>query len=168
MAKTKEKLPPVERQEYETALKIYVQKHTEFATLAAKRDKRVAAIDAEFDTRLNELKESMSLQRPIVERFCIENKEELFPKIKSKEEFGAKIGFRYDPPAVETLKGFTFKAIAEKFAKLKAWKKYIRITVSLNKEALLADKPKGMDKHGLVIEQEEHFILDVEQTEVNA
>ncbi len=156
----------VTKELYEAAVKDYVNFHNEYARLAAARDKKVAAIDAEYGTRFEELKNCMQEQSATVQTYCEEHRESLFTESKSLELFGAKIGFRLGQNKVSLLKGFKLKEVVERLVKLKAWQPYVRMKPELNKEALLAAKPKGMEKYGLTIEQEEGFFLEPEKTEI--
>jgi phage host-nuclease inhibitor protein Gam len=166
--KTTKKTAAVSREAYEAAVKDYVNFNNEYARLAAARDAQVAKIDADYGTKFEDLKASMEEQFEVVKCYAEENRDELFTETKSLELFGAKLGFRISPPKVTVMKGFKLKDVVERLAKLKVWQPYVRVKQELNKDALLAQQPKGMEKHGLMIEQEEVFYLEPEKTEVEA
>lgn len=157
----------VTREAYETALKAYVQNNNTYAILAAKCDERVSKITAEYEDRFNDLKKSMAENFDTIQLFCETNRPELFPDRKSLEAYGAKVGFREGKEKVVLIKGFKLKDVVAKLQKLAAWKAFIRQTPELDKNALLTVRPKGMDKYGLTIVQEENFYIEVDQTEIN-
>jgi phage host-nuclease inhibitor protein Gam len=158
----------VTREAYETALKSFVQNNNKYEKLAAARDAKVAKIDAEYGDQFSNMKNEMEDDFLTVQRYCEDNRTELFVGAKSLDAFGAHVGFREGKEKVSFMDGWNEKKVLEKMQKSEHWLVYVRLKPSIDKAALLKEQPKGMEKCGIVIEQEESFFLEPETTEVEA
>lgn len=109
--------------------------------------------------RLNELK--IGLERNL-QLYCEERREE-FNEKKTKELSFGTVSFRYAPPSLKTLKGFTWDAVknlikaSRKFAGL-----YLKVKEDLDKNAILSSdmKESELAKLGLTIAQTESFYYE--------
>ncbi len=159
MAKTTAK-KAVTQEAFETALQGYVRNDNEYAALAAKRDKRVAAIDAEYAEDFARMKAEMDADFETVHDYCATNREELFEGAQSTLHCNAQIGFRQGKDKVVILEGFKEKEIIAMMEKRKAMQPYLRTTVAMDKVAIIRDKPKGTAALGFVVDKEESFFLE--------
>lgn len=155
----------VTREAFETALQGYVHNDNTACDLAAERDKELEPINNKYDPQFEKLLKEKDDQFEVVKQYCEENRTELFAAAKSKEEFGANIGFREGKYKVMLLEGFDEKGILAVMAKRKAWQQFVRMTPSIDKGALIKLKPKGMEKLGFKVDKEETFFLEPVKTE---
>lgn len=109
--------------------------------------------------RLNELK--IGLERNL-QLYCEEHREEFEGK-KSKELSFGTVSFRFAPPSLKTLKGFTWDAVK---AVIKSSKKlagaYLKVKEDLDKNAILNSEMKESElaKIGLTGQQAESFYYE--------
>lgn len=109
--------------------------------------------------RLNELK--IGLERNL-QLYCESHREEFDGK-KTKELSYGTVSFRYAPPSLKTLKGFTWEAVK---AVVKGSKKlagaFLKVKEDLDKNAILSAELKETElaKLGLVIQQAESFYYE--------
>lgn len=154
----------VTQEAFETALQGYVRNDNEYAALAAKRDKRVAAIDAEYAEDFARMKTDMDEDFDTVQRYCEANRVEIFEGAQSTLHCNAHIGFRQGKDKVIILDGFKEKEIVALMEKRKAMQPYLRTTVAMDKVAIIKDKPKGTAALGFVVDKEENFFLEPVKT----
>lgn len=153
---------PVSREKFEKALDAYVETNNKFTRQAAERDARVKAIDDEYD--FEEMKESMETHYKTVQQYCEDNRGTLFVDKKSLVVGPVKYGFREGKEKVVLLDGFKLKDVVAKMNQSNVWSGFIRVEPALDKNKLIAEKPRGMQRMGVDVVQEENFFLDVEET----
>lgn len=149
--------------EFEKAASTYAGALTREQTLNAKIEEAISKVREKFAEELKGIKEVQEESQKIVQAYCTENKETLFPKKKSIETQNLTIGFRTGTPKLVLLKGFNTDAA---FALVKSLlPKYIRKTEEINKEALISDREtKGVGQKlaqvGFQVKQEEKFFIE--------
>ena len=153
---------PVSRAKFEKALDAYVETNNEYTRMAAERDARVRAIDAEYD--FESMKEQMVKNFATVQQYSEDNRGSLFADKKSVEIGPVKFGFREGKEKVLLLDGFKLKDVVAKMNQSNVWSEYIRQEPTLDKNKLIAEKPRGMVRMGVDVVQEEIFYLEVEET----
>lgn len=160
--------PKVTQEAYEKALQGYAKSANEARTLAIDRDKELAPIMEKYDPKLKKLETEMDEQFDTVMRYCQENRKIMFVGVKSIEEMGVKLSFRDGNEKVVINEGFKEKEIVVVMEKSKKWKEFLRYTPALDKDKIIEEKPKGIDKLGLQVKKEETFSLKPIHTEVEA
>lgn len=153
------------------------EKMNEALAAYAKADASITKINADLDVKFTKLRnekadELAKLEAEkseafdLVQAFALENKETQFSKKKSVELTHGTIGFRIGTPKIKTLKGFTQKAVAKLLEKLAP--EYVRKTVELDKEKLIADRDKEgmavkMKDYGVEVVQDETFYIELKK-----
>lgn len=153
------------------------EKMNEALAAYAKADASITKINADLDVKftklrdekadeLSKLETDKSEAFDLVQAYAMENKDTRFSKKKSLELTHGIIGFRLGTPKIKTLKGFTQKAVAKLLEKLNP--EYIRKSVELDKEKLIADRDKEgmaerMRDYGVEVVQEEAFYIELKK-----
>ncbi|WP_108821070.1 host-nuclease inhibitor Gam family protein [Dysgonomonas sp. Marseille-P4361] len=143
----------------------------------AKADASITKINADLDVKFTKLRDEKADELAkleaekseafdLVQAYALENKETQFSKKKSVELTHGTIGFRMGTPKIKTLKGFTQKAVAKLLEKLAP--EYVRKTVELDKEKLIADRDKEgmaakMKDYGVEVVQDETFYIELKK-----
>jgi len=171
MAKTREKkvvVTGVTRPQMEEAF-------GRFALADAKYQKATAQMDAEITKIRERYADELATQQKakeeafdVLQTYAVENREELFTRKKSMETTHGVLGFRTGTPALKTLKGYTWPAVA---SVLKAFApEYIRTTEEAAKDKLLADRDDEgmaelMARVGIRVVQDETFYVEPKKEE---
>lgn len=155
----------VSREQYEEALMAYVANDNLALDLATDRDRELEPINNKYDPQFEKLRKANEELFPIIQQYCEDNREDLFAEKKSVEEFGAEVGFREGKDKVIILEGFKEKEIVAVMQKRKAMEPYVRMTPSMDKAAIIKDKPKGTEKLGFYVGREETFYVEPVKTE---
>lgn len=149
----------------------------EALTAYAKADASIVKINADLDVMFTKLRDEKADELAkleaekseafdLVQAYALENKETQFSKKKSVELTHGTIGFRMGTPKIKTLKGFTQKAVAKLLEKLAP--EYVRKTIELDKEKLIADRDKEgmaakMKDYGVEVVQDESFYIELKK-----
>lgn len=158
-------------EEVDKNLKLIGNLQNKIKVQEAEMNEKILAIQNSYVNGINKLtgeKQSLEIN---VELFCKEHKEDLGEK-KSKELSFGTISFRLTPPALKTLKGFTWESVKKIIEKSRKYAdKFLRTKVDLDKNAITNDNlpPKDLAALGLHMAQSENFYLEIkEATGTNA
>ncbi len=143
----------------------YVELSTELARRRAKKDKAIAAINAEFEAENAELMAEEDALVSTAHVFCSHNPDVL-NRGRSLDLANAVVGFRTNPPKVEKVASKdTFEAIARRMQAQPWAAKFLRILdPEINKELLLSER-EHLDEAqlaavGIKITQDEKFYIE--------
>lgn len=155
------------------------QMRADQAEKARLNDAQIAVIRAPFlaeqqrvDETINALEKTISAHVGQVKEWALINPHR-FEKRRSLELLCATIGFRFTPPKVETLKGWTFGVCAVALAKLAWGRKYLKAP-AVDKEGLLRDRdllasePARLGAVGLQIAQTDEFYVELKREHTDA
>lgn len=153
----------VTREQMEEAFGQYALADAEVQSITASMDQQFVAIREQHAERLAVLEEQKSKALEVMQVFATENREELFSKRRSMETAHGIIGFRTGTPKLKTKKGFTWAAVLELLRKF--GKDYIRVTETIAKDKLLADRDSDecqqlMKDCGIIVDQDETFYVE--------
>ncbi|NDV45485.1 hypothetical protein D0T49_00260 [Paludibacter sp. 221] len=153
------------------------EKMNEALTIYANADAQIVKINADLDVKFTKLRDSKADELAkleaekseafeLIKAYALENKETQFSKKKSLELTHGVIGFRMGTPKIKTLKGYTLKAVAKILEKLNP--DYVRKTVEVDKEKLIADREKEgmaetMRECGIEVVQDEAFYIELKK-----
>lgn len=131
--------------------------------LTAEMNAELDAVRAKYTNRGVELSNIMFEQDEMVRVWANANKDR-FDKARSIDFPRGFVGFRLGNFKVVTAKGIRQADAAQMLARLPWGRDYVRESVELNKEALIADREKltaaQTAKAGIAIVQEEHFFIE--------
>lgn len=150
----------VTRAAYEAALAGYVSNDNRACLLAAERNKEVEQLDSRYNPQFEALRREMEEQYNTVQLYCDRHRTELFKEAKSIEQQGASLGYREGKDKVLIMDGHKEKDIVNLMARRTAMRSYLRTTLSLDKLAIIKEKPKLLEKLGVKVVQEEAFFLE--------
>jgi phage host-nuclease inhibitor protein Gam len=150
----------VSRDNYETALAGYVSNDNRACLLAAERDKEIEQMDSKYNPQFETLRREMEAQFAIVRAYCHQHRSELFTDAKCIEAYGASVGYREGKDKVVIQDGHKEKDIIAVMARRTAMSAYLRTTLTLDKIKIIKEKPKGLEKLGVKVVQEEAFFLE--------
>lgn len=182
MAKREKKtiIQGVTREAADHAFGEYAKASAESAKLQAEIELACAKIRDKHAAKLAELEGIKETAFDTLQAFALENKAEIFTKKKSLDMAHGTIGFRTGTPKLKTLKGFTWASALTLVTEFLP--KYLRQTVEIAKDRLLADRdvevtmpgdPLGpgqpllnvMAKCGITVVQDEAFFVDPKSEE---
>lgn len=182
MAKRQKKtiITGVSKECAEEAFAAYAKAQAEHAKVTAEIELKCAQIREKHQERLSQLQTTMDGSFDTLQAFATENQAELFNKKKSLEMVHGTIGFRTGTPKLKTLKGFTWASALTLVTEFLP--KYLRQTVEIAKDKLLADRenevvmpgdPLGpgqpllnvMAKCGITVVQDETFFVEPKKEE---
>lgn len=150
----------VSRATYEAALAGYVSNDNKACLLAAGRDKDIELLDSKYNPQFEALRREMEEQFATVQAYCHQHRADLFADTKCLEVYGASLGFREGKDKVVIMDGHKEKDIIAVMARRTAMSHYLRTTLNLDKIKIIKEKPKGLEKLGLKVIQEEAFFLE--------
>jgi len=137
----------------------------EVATLEAQLGEEQDALLKKFE-KIAALKEKRTILESSLEAFATKSeaneKAICFAGKRSGESTLAEWGLALNPPALATLKGYTWAAVQNLVGSDKSLKDCIKLTPKLDKETLKArigDKPEKLAQFGLCIEQGTTFAI---------
>jgi hypothetical protein len=142
----------------------------------AKLDNEITALEAQLGEEqdallkkyehIGALKEKRTILEASMEAFAVKNENNeraiCYPNKRSGESTLAEWGLALNPPALSTLKGYTWAAVTNLISTDKALRDCIKSKPSLDKETLKArigDKPERLAQFGLCIEQGTTFTI---------
>ena len=142
----------------------------------AKLDNEITALEAQLGEEqdallkkyehIGALKEKRTILEASMEAFATKNENNehaiCYPNKRSGESTLAEWGLALNPPALSTLKGYTWAAVTNLISTDKSLKDCIKSKPSLDKETLKArigDKPERLAQFGLCIEQGTTFTI---------
>lgn len=167
--KTRIDVDPASDREMQTLVLEILQLTAEQQKLAAKQDKEVAAIKAEYEPYFTRLETSVELRMAKAMAWANAHPE-LFTKTKSVQMANGIVGFRTSPPALTLLSrdwSWDDVVLALKEHNFKA---YIRTKEEVNKESIMQDRETigaaKLKEMGLRVRQKEKFYVDPELTDV--
>jgi phage host-nuclease inhibitor protein Gam len=139
--------------EMEKMVEEYAITESKIAVITTKMEADMAKIREKNSTQLVTLGEQQSALFDTIQLYY-DGKRELFEKEKSLDFVHATLGFRKSPPAVKTLKGFTWDAVTNLLKEFLP--AYVRVKEEPNKELLLSEKDalllvKGKKKSDVTI-----------------
>jgi phage host-nuclease inhibitor protein Gam len=150
----------------EAAVADYVKLKLEHAAAKAALELAIANVQADHQERIADLGEAIDERFCGIQAFCEANRAALFPPDrKSLDYIMAEVGFRKNPPSVETRrKSITFAKAAKLLLGLEWGKLFVRYgEPALDKQALIAARSRLTDEQlsavGLEICQEEEFFV---------
>lgn len=167
---TKKQTAPVTDAEYNDALATYAGDFAKRQKLTATMDVEINKIRDKHKDTLEQLDKSCDENLTVIERYCNENKAQLFTDKRSIDTTYGTLGYRMGNPALKPLKGFTWTSILECLkAKLP---NYVRVKHEPNKELLLQDRDKKdvakkLEGVGIQVVQEETFFITPKTEDVN-
>ncbi|MCX6901711.1 MAG: host-nuclease inhibitor Gam family protein [Verrucomicrobia bacterium] len=148
----------------DTAVAAVVRKRIELTTLKAAKDTEVAAVEKQHQAGITKKEAEITLDEETILAFCAANRGGLFTDKKSRETSLAVFGFEMTPHRVETANKKIKWADVIKRAVKASWSKvYVRAKLSLDKDALLADRetltPEKQTALGIQFCQDEQFFI---------
>lgn len=164
MARTKKTvITGVTRETAELAFAEFATADAKLQHLTSEMDIEITHIREKYAGELSELSNTREKNFGILQAYATENKEELFSKRKSVESSHGVFGFRTGTPKLKNLKGFTWAAVTNLCKELLP--DYVRTSVELAKDKLLADRDKKemadfFPKIGVMVVQEETFYVE--------
>lgn len=153
----------VTREAAEQAFAEFAAADAKVQNIQSKMDMEMTRIRDKYAGELAELQEMRGGNFEIIQAFATEHRDELFSKKKSYESVHGVFGFRTGTPKLKNLKGFTWAAVTNLCKELLP--DYIRTSVELAKDKLLADRDKKemadfFPKIGVMVVQEETFYVE--------
>ena len=161
------------REELEAAMTDYSEKHARLAGMVAALDVEIANVRERHQAAISAATEALDEAEAGLESWAALNPHEFAVK-KSVDLISGRIGFRTTPPAVALLKGVKVEAAIAMLIDGELGAAYTRETVTLDKEAILADHATGkltdaqLKAHGLKVKQEERFYVEPAVTKAEA
>lgn len=147
----------------------------EFTRAKIHADKLTAQMNIELDRvrakhaeQIEAAQKTAALHAQVIEAWAEGNKD-LFDNTRTMEFARGFVGFRLGNFKIVTPKGITQQDAAEMLAKLPWGSRFIRQTIELDKQALIAARDEltaaQTAKAGIAIVQEEKFFLEAKQDE---
>jgi phage host-nuclease inhibitor protein Gam len=141
--------------------------------LLAERDAKVLAIQNEYAAGLAVLSDAVNIKTEALHAWAMANPDE-FPKGRKSLEMGSGlVGFRTGTPKLALAsRAFTWAKVLD-LVRAKKWRKFLRVAVEVNKDAILArcgtvEKPLPLQRKlgqlGLKLVQEESFYVEPDLT----
>lgn len=165
MAKKTKLIPLAGAADFKAKADEWAKIDNEIATLEAQLGEEQDKLLKKFE-KIASLKEKRTVLEASMEAFATKNENNeravCFPGKRSGESTLAEWGLALNPPALATLKGYTWAAVTNLIATDKALKDCIKQTPKLDKETLKArigDKPERLAQFGLCIEQGTTFAI---------
>ncbi|HMP93391.1 MAG TPA: host-nuclease inhibitor Gam family protein [Phnomibacter sp.] len=149
----------VTRQQAEDAFAAYNQATANLQAIEAKMNQEVTAVRERYDKPIGELQDAANRHFEVLQVYAAEHPE-LFERKKSVEWTHGSFGYRTATPKLKTLKGFTWGAVKSIIERL--WPDYVRTTVEINKELILANREAIADilpQMGVEVVQDETFYV---------
>ena len=148
-----------------------LNRHAELALVLKEEDAahevKVAALNTGHTEATQQRREELGQLETSIHLYATVHRAELFPDDKkSKEYANAVIGFRLNPPSVETLLPKESEAtVALRLEALPWGEPYVKVgKVTLNKDALKRDRltltPEQLAQAGLTFAQAENFFIE--------
>lgn len=128
----------VSREAADDAFAVYAQSEAKIKKISAEIELQCAKTREKYMDELAQLTTERDQAFETLQAFATEQKAELFSRKKSLEMSQGTIGFRTGTPKLKTLKGFTWAAALELVKR--SLPGYVRTTVELAKDKLLADR----------------------------
>lgn len=162
--KTVEQLPAIEsRAELETFVGALCGIILERDQLTNAMNQKLLDVRQDYEGRLIPMEGTIKTGLERLETWAAANPAEFGGK-KSLDLLHGTIGFRTCPPALKTIKGWTWKLVIAALKKIESMKKYVREKSEVDKETLLAERatlPEGTLKlFGMHVDQGEQFFVD--------
>ena len=143
--------------------------------IAARMDKELLAVQEKYSGQLTECDAVITSEAKKLEAWANAHPEEFPRNKKSIELLAGTIGFRIDTPSVALLnRTFTWAKVLA-FIKAKRWRKFIRVKIEVDKDAILKragtlEKPTKFQREtlpemGLKIVQAENFFVEPKLTD---
>lgn len=144
----------------------------ELNRMEAEMNEQINRVKDRYKEPVTALQISAKDHKAILEVFATEQKGN-WGKRKSFDLLHCVIGFRTNPPKVGKSKKFTWDAVTELMKKNKVFGRFLRTTVEINKEAILAEENEAVlnmlkEDCFICIEQDERFDVDVKKEVLNA
>lgn len=154
--------------EYNEALKLYAAKDAKIENITSKMDVQINAIRDKHKDELDALTKEKEEARQKVETYCIENPD-IFGKKRSIDTIFGSVGFRTGTPKLKLAPKQTWAKVLDN---LKSYlPTYVRTTEEPAKDRLLVDRElpevkEGMQKAGILVDQDERFFIELKKEEV--
>ena len=165
MAKKTKLIPLTGAADFKAKADEWAKLDNEIATLEAQLGEEQDALLKKYEN-IGALKEKRTILEASMEAFAVKNENNeraiCYPNKRSGESTLAEWGLALNPPALSTLKGYTWAAVTNLISTDKSLKDCIKSKPSLDKETLKArigDKPERLAQFGLCIEQGTTFTI---------
>lgn len=165
MAKKPKLIPLAGAADFKAKADEWAKLDNEIATLEAQLGDEQDKLLKKFE-HIGALKEKRTILEASLEAFATKNENNeraiCYPNKRSGESTLAEWGLALNPPALSTLKGYTWAAVTNLVGTDKSLKDCIKMTPKLDKETLKArigDKPERLAQFGLCIEQGTTFAI---------
>jgi phage host-nuclease inhibitor protein Gam len=168
---SKKVVTAVSAEAYDESLSQYAQADAKESQIVAKMDVEITKIREKYAEDLAKLKDAKDQHFEVIQTYCTENKDTLFTKKKSVETVHGVVGFNTNPPALKTLKGFTWGSVTNMLKEFLP--NYVRTKDEPKKDELLNDREnedvsKLFEKCGVYVAQDESFYIKLKKEEVAA
>jgi phage host-nuclease inhibitor protein Gam len=169
MAKAKRKSESIAltitKEQYQDALAEYSANDKRLNSIAAEIEEEIQAIKEEFGSDINILQSKNQMLMSIIKGYCVTNRDSMFEEgKKSTLTIYGTVGFRKDPPSMQTKGKVKWEEIVPKLKELLP--AYVRSVEEADKVKLLADRDKeDVNKHfpaiGIKVKQDEAFYIEL-------
>jgi hypothetical protein len=165
MAKKPKLIPLTGAADFKAKADEWAKLDNEITALEAQLGEEQDALLKKYD-HIGALKEERTILEASMEAFAVKNENNeraiCYPNKRSGESTLAEWGLALNPPALSTLKGYTWAAVTNLISTDKSLRDCIKSKPSLDKETLKArigDKPERLAQFGLCIEQGTTFTI---------
>lgn len=165
MAKKTKLIPLTGAADFKAKADEWAKLDNEIATLEVQLGEEQDALLKKYE-HIGALKEKRTILEASMEAFAVKNENNeraiCYPNKRSGESTLAEWGLALNPPALSTLKGYTWAAVTNLISTDKSLRDCIKSKPSLDKETLKArigDKPERLAQFGLCIEQGTTFTI---------
>lgn len=163
------KIAALSRDQIAEVAGLFTEKKIDLDAVTAEMNGELDAVRARYAGRIGEIMAAMSEAQETVQVWSEANKDAEFDKARSLELPRAFVGFRLGNFKVVCAKGIKQADAAAMLERLPWGKDYVRHSVELNKEQLIADREKltaaQTAKAGIAIVQEEHWFIEAKVDE---
>lgn len=140
----------------------YGRTQQQLAREDARLAQAVARLTVRIETRATPLKARLKALEEQIAAYAAAERNALTDegKVKFHDMPAGRIGWRTNPPSIDLKSGWKIADVVKEVLKMGLRRKFLRMKLELNKEAMLEDQDKALTVPGVRVKQAEAFYLE--------
>lgn len=122
---------------------------------------KVAKLTALVEARATPIREEVAGLEAQIAAYAAANRKTLLEGDSKHHDMPAgRFGWRMDPASIEIKSNFTLPGVVKAILKLRLRRRFLRLKLELNKQAMLDDKDTALTVPGIRVKQMERFYIE--------